>query len=87
MSTSHFSWTASFVLATGVCVLSRPRPTVTFSILGPSRSAPLALTLAQAFNSFGSAFWAPLGGGILHLTDNTKITDPEGDCALPLWGR
>lgn len=46
--------TAIFVLATGVCGLqTSANPYV--SILGPEHSAPARLTLAQAFNSFGSA--------------------------------
>jgi FHS family L-fucose permease-like MFS transporter len=50
--------TASFVLATGVCGLqTSANPYV--SILGPEHSAPARLTLAQAFNSLGSAL-APL---------------------------
>jgi FHS family L-fucose permease-like MFS transporter len=69
-----FFLTASFVLATGVCVLqTSANPYV--SILGPESSAPARLTLAQAFNSLGSAL-APLVVGYFILTDNTKITDP-----------
>jgi FHS family L-fucose permease-like MFS transporter len=46
--------TAIFVLASGVCALqTSANPYV--SILGPERSAPARLTLAQAFNSGGSA--------------------------------
>jgi FHS family L-fucose permease-like MFS transporter len=68
-----FFLTASFVLATGVCVLqTSANPYV--SILGPEHSAPARLTLAQAFNSLGSAL-APLVVGYFILTDNTKITD------------
>ena len=64
--------TASFVLATGVCYLqTSANPYV--SILGPESSAPARLTLAQAFNSLGSAL-APLVVGYFILTDNT-ITD------------
>jgi FHS family L-fucose permease-like MFS transporter len=66
--------TASFVLATGVCVLQvSANPYV--SILGPESSAPARLTLAQAFNSLGSAL-APLVVGYFILTDNT-VTDPK----------
>jgi FHS family L-fucose permease-like MFS transporter len=65
--------TASFVLATGVCVLqTSANPYV--SILGPESSAPARLTLAQAFNSLGSAL-APLVVGYFILTDNTVVTD------------
>jgi FHS family L-fucose permease-like MFS transporter len=65
--------TASFVLATGVCYLqTSANPYV--SILGPESSAPARLTLAQAFNSLGSAL-APLVVGYFILTDNTKVTD------------
>ena len=64
--------TASFVLATGVCYLqTSANPYV--SILGPESSAPARLTLAQAFNSLGSAL-APLIVGYFILTDNT-VTD------------
>ena len=66
--------TASFVLATGVCVLQvSANPYV--SILGPESSAPARLTLAQAFNSLGSGL-APLVVGYFILTDNT-VTDPK----------
>jgi FHS family L-fucose permease-like MFS transporter len=66
--------TASFVLATGVCVLQvSANPYV--SILGPESSAPARLTLAQAFNSLGSGL-APLVVGYYILTDNT-VTDPK----------
>jgi len=65
--------TASFVLATGVCALqTSANPYV--SILGPEHSAPARLTLAQAFNSLGSAV-APLVVGVFILTDSTKVTD------------
>jgi FHS family L-fucose permease-like MFS transporter len=68
-----FFLTASFVLATGVCVLqTSANPYVT--ILGPESSAPARLTLAQAFNSLGSAL-APLVVGYFILTDDIKITD------------
>jgi len=67
-----FFLTASFVLATGVCVLqTSANPYV--SILGPEHSAPARLTLAQAFNSLGSAL-APIVVGYFILTD-TSITD------------
>ena len=75
-ATASFSLflTASFVLATGVCVLqTSANPYV--SILGPESSAPARLTLAQAFNSLGSAL-APLVVGYFILTDNTKNASP-----------
>jgi FHS family L-fucose permease-like MFS transporter len=66
--------TASFVLATGVCALqTSANPYI--SILGPEDSAPARLTLAQAFNSLGSAL-APLVVGAFILTDSS-ITDPK----------
>ena len=66
--------TASFVLATGVCALqTSANPYV--SILGPESSAPARLTLAQAFNSLGSAM-APLVVGHYILTD-PSITEPK----------
>jgi FHS family L-fucose permease-like MFS transporter len=62
---------AIFVLATGVCALqTSANPYV--SILGPERSAPARLTLAQAFNSLGAAA-APLVVGHFILTDPSKI--------------
>ena len=65
--------TASFVLATGVCGLqTSANPYV--SILGPEHSAPARLTLAQAFNSLGTAL-APLVVGAFILTDPTKVKD------------
>jgi FHS family L-fucose permease-like MFS transporter len=65
-----FFLTASFVLATGVCVLqTSANPYV--SILGPEHSAPARLTLAQAFNSLGSAL-APLVVGYFILTNDNK---------------
>ena len=66
--------TASFVLATGVCALqTSANPYV--SILGPEESAPARLTLAQAFNSLGSAL-APLVVSAFILTDSS-ITDEK----------
>lgn len=65
--------TASFVLATGVCGLqTSANPYV--SILGPEHSAPARLTLAQAFNSLGTAM-APLVVGAFILTDPGKLQD------------
>jgi FHS family L-fucose permease-like MFS transporter len=67
-----FFLTASFVLATGVCGLqTSANPYV--SILGPEHSAPARLTLAQAFNSLGTAM-APIVVGVFILTDPTKVT-------------
>lgn len=64
--------TASFVLATGVCALqTAANPYV--SILGPEHSAPARLTLAQAFNSLGTAV-APLVVGAYILTDPAKVS-------------
>jgi len=66
--------TASFVLATGVCVLQvSANPYVSF--VGPESCAPARLTLAQAFNSLGSGL-APLVVGYFILTDNS-VTDPK----------
>lgn len=66
-----FFLTASFVLATGVCGLqTSANPYV--SILGPEHSAPARLTLAQAFNSLGTAM-APIVVGVFILTDPNKV--------------
>jgi MFS transporter, FHS family, L-fucose permease len=68
-----FFLTASFVLATGVCGLqTSANPYV--SILGPEHSAPARLTLAQAFNSLGTAM-APLIVGAYILNGSTKTMD------------
>ena len=68
-----FFLTASFVLATGVCGLqTSANPYV--SILGPESSAPARLTLAQAFNSLGTAM-APIVVGVFILTDPAKVKD------------
>jgi FHS family L-fucose permease-like MFS transporter len=65
--------TASFILATGVCGLqTSANPYV--SILGPEHSAPARLTLAQAFNSLGTAM-APLVVGTFILTNPDKVKD------------
>jgi FHS family L-fucose permease-like MFS transporter len=62
--------TASFVLAAGVCALqTAANPYV--SILGPEHSAPARLTLAQAFNSLGTAM-APIVVGTFILTNVRK---------------
>jgi len=69
--------TASFVLATGVCALqTSANPYV--SILGPEDSAPARLTLAQAFNSLGSAV-APLVVGAFILTNRVASADKVAD--------
>jgi FHS family L-fucose permease-like MFS transporter len=61
---------AIFVLASGVCALqTSANPYV--SILGPERSAPARLTLAQAFNSLGSLI-APWVAATFILTDTSK---------------
>lgn len=65
--------TAIFVLASGVCGLqTSANPYV--SILGPESSAPARLTLAQAFNSFGS-FAAPWVAAHFILSDPGKTAD------------
>jgi FHS family L-fucose permease-like MFS transporter len=62
---------AIFILAAGVTALqTAANPYV--SILGPESSAPVRLTLAQAFNSLGQAA-GPLVAGWFILTDPTKI--------------
>ena len=64
--------TAVFVVGAGVTALqTSANPYV--SILGPEHSAPVRLTLAQAFNSFGGAI-APLIAGHYILTDSAKLT-------------
>jgi FHS family L-fucose permease-like MFS transporter len=66
---------ASFVLASGVCALqTSANPYV--SILGPEHSAPARLTLAQAFNSLGTAV-APIVVGVFILTDPGKTATKE----------
>ncbi|MFT4248621.1 MAG: L-fucose:H+ symporter permease [Pseudomonas sp.] len=65
---------ALFVLATGITVLQvAANPYV--SLLGPERSASSRLTLAQAFNSLGTAI-APLIGGWLILS-NTVLSGEQ----------
>jgi MFS transporter, FHS family, L-fucose permease len=62
---------AIFVLASGVCGLqTSANPYV--SILGPERSAPARLTLAQAVNSIGSLA-APWIAGIFILTNPNQL--------------
>jgi FHS family L-fucose permease-like MFS transporter len=66
--------TASFVLATGVCVLqTSANPYV--SILGPEQR-PGAADPGAGLQLLGSGL-APLVVGYFILTDNTKITDPK----------
>ncbi len=68
-----FFLAASFILATGVCGLqTAANPYV--SILGPEHSAPARLTMAQAFNSLGTAV-APLVVGAFILSDPGKLQD------------
>jgi FHS family L-fucose permease-like MFS transporter len=65
---------ASFVVGAGVTALqTAANPYV--SILGPENSAPVRLTLAQAFNSVGTTI-APLVAGAYILTDPAKIATP-----------
>ncbi len=60
--------TAVFVVGAGVTALqTSANPYVV--ILGPENSAPVRLTLAQAFNSIGAAI-APLVGGAFILTES-----------------
>ncbi|HBK44865.1 MAG TPA: L-fucose:H+ symporter permease [Xanthomonadaceae bacterium] len=64
---------ALFVLASGITVLQvAANPYV--SLLGPERSASSRLTLAQAFNSLGTAI-APLFGGWLILANAVKSSE------------
>ncbi|HVC46164.1 MAG TPA: sugar MFS transporter [Terracidiphilus sp.] len=63
--------TAVFIVGAGVTALqTAANPYV--AILGPESSAPVRLTLAQAFNSIGAAI-APLVAGAFILTDPTKV--------------
>jgi len=63
--------TAVFVVGAGVTALqTSANPYV--SILGPEHSAPIRLTLAQAFNSIGGTI-APFVAGAWILTDPAKI--------------
>ena len=67
--------TAIFVLAAGVTALqTAANPYV--SILGPEHSAPIRLTLAQAFNALGQAA-GPLVVGWFILTDPAKVATKE----------
>src|SRR5208337_1150934 len=63
--------TAVFVVGAGVTALQTAvNPYV--SILGPEQSAPVRLTLAQAFNSVGTTI-APIVAGAFILTDPAKV--------------
>ena len=63
--------TAVFIVGAGVTALqTSANPYV--AILGPEHSAPVRLTLAQAFNSIGAAI-APIVAGAFILTDPTKL--------------
>jgi FHS family L-fucose permease-like MFS transporter len=63
--------TASFVIGAGVTALqTSANPYV--SILGPEKSAPVRLNLAQAANSIGGTI-APLIAGAFILTDPAKL--------------
>jgi FHS family L-fucose permease-like MFS transporter len=62
--------TAVFVVGAGITALqTSANPYV--AILGPEHSAPIRLTLAQAFNSLGGTI-APLIAGAFILTDSDK---------------
>jgi MFS transporter, FHS family, L-fucose permease len=62
--------TAVFIVGAGVTALqTSANPYV--AILGPEHSAPVRLTLAQAFNSIGAAI-APIVGGAFILADTGK---------------
>jgi FHS family L-fucose permease-like MFS transporter len=63
--------TAVFIVGAGVTALqTSANPYVV--ILGPEQSAPVRLTLAQAFNSIGAAI-APLVAGAFILTDPARM--------------
>jgi MFS transporter, FHS family, L-fucose permease len=66
--------TASFVVGAGVTALQTSANPYA-AILGPEASAPVRLTLAQAFNSIGTTV-APLFAGAFILTDPTKFATP-----------
>jgi FHS family L-fucose permease-like MFS transporter len=64
--------TAVFVVGAGVTALqTAANPYV--AILGPERTAPARLTLAQALNSLGGTI-APLVAGAYILTDSTDVS-------------
>lgn len=61
---------AVFIVGAGVTALqTSANPYIV--ILGPEQSAPMRLTLAQAFNSIGAAL-APIVAGAFILTDSSK---------------
>lgn len=65
---------AVFIVGAGVTGLqTSANPYV--AILGPEHSAPVRLTLAQAFNSIGAAI-APIIAGAFILADPTKLATP-----------
>jgi FHS family L-fucose permease-like MFS transporter len=66
--------TACFVVGAGVTALQTSANPYT-AILGPEASAPVRLTLAQAFNSIGTTV-APIFAGAFILTDPTKLATP-----------
>ncbi len=68
--------TASFVIGAGVTALqTSANPYI--SILGPEKSAPVRLNLAQAANSIGGTI-APLIAGAFILSDPAKLLSPAG---------
>jgi MFS transporter, FHS family, L-fucose permease len=68
--------TASFVIGAGVTALQTSvNPYI--SILGPEKSAPVRLNLAQAANSIGGTI-APLLAGAYILTDPLKLMSKAG---------
>jgi FHS family L-fucose permease-like MFS transporter len=66
--------TACFVVGAGVTALQTSVNPYA-AILGPEASAPVRLTLAQAFNSIGTTV-APIFAGAFILTDPTKFATP-----------
>ena len=65
---------AVFIVGAGVTALqTSANPYV--AILGPEHSAPVRLTLAQAFNSIGATI-APIVAGAYILTDPAVLTSP-----------
>src|ERR1700678_4398169 len=66
--------TACFVVGAGVTALQTSANPYA-AILGPEASAPVRLTLAQAFNSIGTTV-APLIAGAYILTDPAKLASP-----------
>jgi FHS family L-fucose permease-like MFS transporter len=64
--------TAVFVVGAGVTALQTAANPYA-SIMGPESTAPIRLTLAQAFNSIGCTI-APLVAGAYILTDPAKLT-------------